>query len=84
MNYSGEDYYRYKIIHGIQFDVRQCPDRNYGKNHERKTNIFSEDAGVCLSCVKKKCTGSKRCYEKRYDALRTEKKKSEKRKEVME
>jgi len=65
MNYSDADYYIYKIIHGIPFDVRRCPDRDYGKNFVEETNKYSEDAGICLNCTKKKCTGSRICYEKR-------------------
>ena len=69
---------RYKILKGIDFDVRVCPDRMYAKPFNEGANKNSDDADVCLSCTRKKCSGGKKCYEKRRDLLLKEKKKLKK------
>ena len=86
MNYYGDDYYRYKVIRGISFDVRVCPDRDYEKTAKTETNINSEDAYVCLECCEEKCTGTRGCYEKRLREILRQRKAAEKermRKEVV-
>ena len=78
MRYSGVNYYIYKILNGIDFDVRVCPDRDYEKRLRKYTNKNSDDAGVCLNCRMEKCSGSTECYERERQKQIDEKKKSAK------
>ena len=87
MNYYSEDYYRYKVIRGIPFDVRVCPDRDYEKNVKNETNKNSDEPYVCLGCSEEKCTGTRGCYERRLGQILRERKAAEReriRKEVTE